>query len=133
MEILRLLLALVIIVLFFFLAYVVTRVVAGRNFLGIKGKNIRVVEKLPLSRDSSILLLKAVDKILVVGVTPSGMTTLRELELDQVEIEEPSADGQDFATVFKVALRDSVPNGRLRKQVEKWLHVEKDEDHDKHL
>lgn len=133
MEILKLLLALVIVVAFFFLAYIVTRVVAGGNFLGIKGKNIRILEKLPLSRDSSILLLKAVDKVLVVGVTSSGMTTLRELEPDAVEIEEPTAGGQDFASVFKIALRDSVPKGRLRDQVGKWLHVEKDEDHDKHL
>lgn len=133
MEILKLLLALVIVVAFFFLAYIVTRVVAGGNFLGIKGKNIRILEKLPLSRDSSILLLKAVDKVLVVGVTSSGMTTLRELEPDAVEIEEPTAGGQDFASVFKIALRDSVPKGRLRGQVGKWLHVEKDEDHDKHL
>lgn len=132
MDILKLLLTLVIVVVFFYLAYIVTKVIAGGNFLGIKGKNIRVLEKLPLSRDSSILLLKAVDKVLVVGVTSSGMTTLRELDPDQVEIEEQPAAGQDFTTIFKTALRDSIPNGRVRRQVEKWLRMEKDRNHDKH-
>ncbi|MFT8887927.1 MAG: flagellar biosynthetic protein FliO [Ethanoligenens sp.] len=132
-AIIKLLLTVVIVIIFFFLAYVVTRVVAGGNFLGVRGKNIRILEKLPLSRDSSILLLRAVDKVLVVGVTPSGMTTLRELAPDAVELEEPPATPQDFATVFKIALRDSVPRGRVRERVSKWLHVEKDEEHDKHL
>ncbi|ADU28057.1 flagellar biosynthetic protein FliO [Ethanoligenens harbinense] len=130
MEIIKLLLTLAIVVLFFFLAYVVTRIVAGGHFLGMRGgRNIRVLEKVPLSRDSSILLVRAVDKVLVVGVTSSGMTTLRELDPETVEQEEVPA-AQDFATVFKVALRDSMPGGKLRAQVGKWLHIEKDDDHD---
>lgn len=131
-TIIKLLLTLFIIILFFFLAYVVTRVVAGSNFLGVKGKNIRILEKLPVSKDSSILLLRAVDKVLVVGVTPSGMTTLRELDPDAVELEEQTEGAPDFAAAFKTALRDSVPNGRIRRQVGKWLHIEEDGKDDKH-
>ena len=130
MEILKLLFTLFIVILFLYLVYVISRVLSGGNMLGAKGKNIRVLERIQLAKDSSILLRKAVDKVMVVGVTQSGMTTLRELEPEAVkDVEMPKAP-PDFASAFKTALRDSIPNGRMRKQVGKWLHMEEEKNHD---
>ena len=132
-SILQIIVTLIIVALFFYFAYILTRSVAGGHYLGVRGKNIRVMEKLPLSKDTSILLLKAVDKVLVVGVTPAGMTTLREVPPEEVPQEEEQQAAVSFSEAFRIAVRDSMPSNRLRDRVGRWLHVKKDDDRAKHL
>lgn len=135
-SVIQIVVTLIIVIVFFYLAYILTRTVAGGRFLGVHGKNIRVLEKLPLSKDTSILLLRAVDKVLVVGVTSAGMTVLRELAPEEVPAEQLSETPPSFGEAFRTALRDTMPTEGMRSRVAKWLHVEqtdKDSNHAKHL
>ena len=70
MEFFQILAVLVVVVIIFFLAWYIPHLIAKKGSFGVKGKNIAILEKIPVSKDSYIMLLKTFEKIVVVGVTP---------------------------------------------------------------
>lgn len=117
----ELLIALVVVVIFFFLAWFVTRLVATNGSMTGKGKHIIVLEKLPLTRDSFLMIVRVFDRVLLVGVTPQGMTTLKELDSAEVDFTEGEIKKQDFASVFGNMLNTAFPDGKMRSALDRIM------------
>ena len=70
------------------LAYLFTRYVAGRGgTIGVPGgtERFRVLARLSLGREQSAVLVKAGEKYLLLGVTASGITLLKDLTPEEAE------------------------------------------------
>jgi flagellar protein FliO/FliZ len=119
-EILQAFAVLIVVVIIFFLAWYIPHIIAKRGNFSDKGKNIAILEKVPVSKDSYIMLLKTFDKVMVVGVTPGGMTNLRELDNGDYKPEDIEQSTPSFSKIFKAALRDTVPEGRLRNAFDRF-------------
>ena len=75
------------------LLYVTLRVL-GRNGVGAKkkGGRLEVLESRTLASKASLHLIAIGDRRLVVGLTPSGMVSLAELDAAELETEEAATD-----------------------------------------
>lgn len=118
-TILSLLFTIVVIVFICFLAWFVTRFVASRGNVGIRGGNICVIEKIMISRESCIALIKIADKLLLIGVTPQGMTTLKEFDAGDVSLAEAPEKAENFAQAMRQAIDEALPDGAVKKAVGK--------------
>ena len=70
------------------LAWLFTRYVAGRGgTIGtpVGSERFRVLARLSLGREQSAVLVKAGEKYLLLGVTPSEVTVLKELTAEEAE------------------------------------------------
>ena len=70
------------------LAFLFTKYVAGRGgTVGASGgsKRFKVLARLPLGREQSAVLVKAGEKYLLLGVTASQVTVLKELTPEEAE------------------------------------------------
>ena len=94
------------------LAWLFTRYVAGRGgIIGASGgsERFRVLARLSLGREQSTVLVKAGEKYLLLGVTPSGITLLKELTPEEAEAvyalppdqPPPPSFGEALRTVLK--------------------------------
>ena len=94
------------------LAYLFTRYVAGRGgMIGMSGgsERFRVLSRLPLGREQSAMLVKAGEKYLLLGVTASKITVLKELTAEEAEAvcalppdqPAPPSFGEALRTVLK--------------------------------
>ena len=70
------------------LAYLTTRLVgtrlAGRVTGGSRGRHLKVVEQISVGKEAKLLLVKLEDHCLLLGVTQSGVTCLKELSQEEV-------------------------------------------------
>lgn len=103
---------LVAIVLILGLAYVVTRLVAGniptRGLRKAHGKMLCSVEQLYMGRDRQIVLVQAGDRYLLLGNTPTQITTLAEFTAEEVEAwreKERETEGEAQRMSFSQALQ----------------------------
>ncbi len=96
------------------LAYLFTRYVAGRGggMAGLSGasERFKVLSRLSLGREQGVMLVKAGEKFLLLGVTPAGITLLKELtqgEADAIcpppdpDLPPPPSFGEALRTVLK--------------------------------
>ena len=94
------------------LAWLVTRYVAGRGgMIGGSGgsERFKVLSRLSLGREQSVILVKAGEKYLLLGVTASGISLLKELTQEEAEAiyalppdqPAPPSFGEALRTVFK--------------------------------
>ena len=94
------------------LAYLFTKYVAGRGgTLGVSGgsERFKVLARLPLGREQSAVLVKAGEKYLLLGVTASQITVLKELTQEEAEAvyalppdqPPPPSFGEALRTVLK--------------------------------
>ena len=71
------------------LAYLFTRYVAGRGggMAGLSGasERFKVLSRLSLGREQGVMLVKAGEKFLLLGVTPAGITLLKELTQEEAD------------------------------------------------
>ncbi|HEX3026319.1 MAG TPA: flagellar biosynthetic protein FliO [Clostridia bacterium] len=118
---LTLLVSLVIVVVFFFLAWVFTRLVASNGSFNGKGQFITILERFPVTKDSSILLVKTFDKVMLIGVTPHGMTTLNEYDAEGIDIQNTEFKKQSFSEIMSSAFDSAFPDGKVRKTVDRML------------
>lgn len=118
-ELLQMLAILAAIALVFFLAWFVTRAVALNGSFNGKGKYFTVLEKFPVAKDSFIMLVKSFDKLLLIGMTPGGMTLLREIDADSVNLEKFTVEKQSFSSIFKTTLDSTLPNGKIKDALSK--------------
>jgi flagellar protein FliO/FliZ len=120
-DILRLLGIILAIALVFFLAWFISRAIAVNGTFNGKGKFFTILERFPVSKDSYILLVKTFDKILLVGMTPGGMTVLDKFESDSVDLDSFKVEKQSFSSIFRDTLDKTVPDGKIKDAIEK-LH-----------
>lgn len=118
-ELLQMLAILAAIALVFFLAWFITRAVALNGSFNGKGKYFTVLEKFPVAKDSFIMLVKSFDKLLLVGMTPGGMTLLKEIDADSVDLSEFVAEKVSFSSIFKNTLDSTLPDGKLKDALNK--------------
>lgn len=92
------------------LAYGCTRLLARRGALlpgGGRGGRLRVLERLSLGREQSVVVAQIGAKRVLLGVTPAQITLLRELSGEEAALwDEVQKDGgPDGAARFQDALR----------------------------
>ena len=90
------------------LAYLFTRYVAGRGgTIGLSGgsERFKVLSRLPLGREQSAVLVKAGEKYLLLGVTASEITVLKELTPEEAEAVYALPPDQPAPPSFGEALR----------------------------
>lgn len=94
------------------LAYLVTRYVAGnmpvRSSRRAHGKMLCTVEQLYLGRDRQVLLVQAGDRYLLLGNTPTQITTLAEFSAEEIEAwreKESETEGEVQRMSFSQALQ----------------------------
>lgn len=129
-DILRLLAILAAIALVFFLAWFITRAVAVNGSFNGNGKYFTILERFPISKDSYIMLVKSFDKLLLLGVTPGGMSVLEEMEADSVDLDSFKVDKQSFASIFKNTLNQTFPDGKFKDAVKKFTKKNGGEKHE---
>ena len=99
------------------LAWLFTRRLAGRvpgmaRFLPGRDGKLRVLERLPLGREQYLAVVQAGEALLLLGVTPSQISLVRELSAEEAaawmrEAEnEPPSGGPEANPPFREALRE---------------------------
>jgi len=117
--------SILVVVVVFFLAWFVTRLVASRSSFAGHGKNISIIEKLAISKDSYIMLVKAFDNFLLVGVTAQGMTVLKEIDSENIDKELLTIKKESFAEILRSTIDQTLPNGKMKKTVNDFLDKSK--------
>lgn len=79
----RIVFALVVICVLIYITYYVLRIV-NKKMLGRKGEYIKIVDLLPLSQDSMLVLVEIGDKVILLGKTQKSITFLKEFSKDQL-------------------------------------------------
>lgn len=80
--------------------YLVARKMGGKTYGNRQSKYLKIIDRLPVSRDKSIEIIEVGDKAMIVGVTATGLYHLYTLELDQLkELEEVKKDDM-FRSMF---------------------------------
>lgn len=67
-------------------------------------RHMEVLDSLSVGRERWFLLLKAGERIYLVGVTQQGMRTLGEFPASELGPENPPARGLEFGKIFKESL-----------------------------
>lgn len=80
---LKIILALAVVCLLIYLTYYVLKIVSKRMY-GRKGEFLKVIDLLPLSQDSMLVLVEVGDKIILLGKTQKSITFLKEFAKDQL-------------------------------------------------
>lgn len=117
----------------FFLAWFVTRIVAVNGSFSGKAKYFTVLERFPVSKDSYIMVVKCFDKLLIVGATAGGMTTLMEFDAESVDLSSLEPIKQSFASIFKKTMDSALPDGKVKDTFEKLLRKKKGGDGDERI
>lgn len=113
MIVLKLLLYFVVIIGVLVLAYYATKFIGGLAGAGQSSANIRILEKVMVSRDEFLLIVKIQDTIMLLGVTPGGISRLGELD-DYIESSVPAP--QDFGAVLAAQIKKNLSgNGKNKK------------------
>lgn len=103
------------------LAYFATRFLAGRGAGGALGRfagrsqNLQVLERIALGREQYLTAVRAGERYFLLGVTPSSVTLLRELDAEEADAlwpKTPPEDGGGGSAIpgmkFQDALRAAV-------------------------
>ena len=99
------------------LAFLFTRYVAGRGgMIGMSGgsERFKVLARLSLGREQSAVLVKAGEKYLLLGVTPSEITVLKELTQEEAETVYAQSPDQPAPPSFGEALRSVLKQKKPR-------------------
>ena len=89
-----------------FLAYYCTRLIGKRgNIGGICAGNIKVIDRLNLSQNQSLLIVQVCGKTLLLGCTAHEVTCISELDGSLISKAEPQSQ-LSFAQIFKKMSRD---------------------------
>ncbi len=90
------------IVVVIFLALYTTRFIGKKyNFKNSKSKNIKLIETLTLGQDKCIIIVKATDKYLLLGVTSQNISVLQEINPENLDISLEQNSQPDFSDIFK--------------------------------
>ncbi len=95
-----------------FLSWYLTRklgTVAG--YRGNSSPNLKVLDRIPLGQNESLIIVRAGRKFLLLGITPAGITCLKQLEQDEIN---QDGDGENH-----LSHRSSVDFRSLLEQIKR--------------
>jgi flagellar biogenesis protein FliO len=69
--------------------FFVTKWISVRSYTLVKGRNLRVIERIPVDRDKSIILLARGEKVYLIGVAPNSINVLDTFSKDEIREIEP--------------------------------------------
>lgn len=91
----------IVMILIFVGAYYVSKMVGSSYSLQtVSSREMRIVDKLALSRDQYLLIVEAGEKALLIGVSPQHMETLAEFDGMDFTDAEPAPENKDFLSLF---------------------------------
>jgi flagellar protein FliO/FliZ len=122
---LSILYSIIVVIVIFFLAWFITRIVASKSSFAGQSKNIKILEKVAISRDSCIMLVEAFGKLLLVGTTTQGMTMLKEIDSEGVNMELFNIKRESFADILKSTIDQTFPEGKIKSTVNNFLDKNK--------
>lgn len=96
-EALDLIWVILVLLLVFYLAWLVTRYVAGRAKGKAAGRTMRVVDRLNLSNDKAILVVKIGEEYCVIGMTGHEIRLIKTLSQEEAEPFRAEAEKQEHA------------------------------------
>lgn len=104
------LLALVGFILIVYLAYFATKKIGRRmSVKGIGGRNIKILDSISIGKDNAVMIIEAAEKILLIGITPGGISLISELDGENiVKDDEVQSGPMDFSRAFKTALEQKL-------------------------
>lgn len=105
-----------VVALVFYLSWLTTRLVAGKSRLG-AGRFMRVVDRMAVSQNSSLMLVKIGGSYCVIAQSTQGMSLVKTLDAEEAEAlstmlsatpepQDPLATMQSFGARLATALRD---------------------------
>ena len=103
MAFLKVLFYLVVLILVLVLAYYTTRILGRGMRLKQRTGGMEVLDQMTVGRDSCLVVVKVQEKILLLGVSPSGIEKLDKL--DSYEKMEPAEAPPDFVAVLSSQLK----------------------------
>jgi len=103
-------LALVCLLIYFVLRKVLPHLV---QIPGIRNRNIKIIERLPLDQKKSLLVVEVQDKAYLLGCSENSINVLMELDREKMEVKPPVASGTGgFDSVLKkIAFRSKSGGG----------------------
>lgn len=107
------------------LSYFATKNLAKKFSLNGKGgQNLKIIETVSTGRESRLLLVKAGEKFLLIGVTPSNLTLISELSGENIKDFESlngvSASGtMDFSEALKINIEKVMKKKKSIREEEK--------------
>lgn len=75
-------------------AYYVTRLVGGKTLKNYRGKNIKILEGIMLSKESNLYLVSIGNKYLLLGCNSNHITCLKEVDKDNLDFSLYEAEQQ---------------------------------------
>ena len=103
MAFLKVLFYLIVLILVLVLAYYTTRILGRGMRLKQRTGGMEVLDQMTVGRDSFLVVVKVQEKILLLGVSPSGIEKLDKL--DSYEKMEPAEAPPDFVAVLTSQLK----------------------------
>lgn len=85
-----------------YLAFITTRLIGKRYGTGTRGgKNLKLLESLPLGQDKYLMIARAGDRTMLLGVTAQKIELLTELDESTLELSASDDVPPTFAQVLK--------------------------------
>ncbi|WP_039763793.1 MULTISPECIES: FliO/MopB family protein [unclassified Caldicellulosiruptor] len=104
--VLRIIVSLFAISVLIYLTYFVLKIFSKKTLFK-KGEFIRIVDVLPLSSDSMLILIKVGQKYILLGKTQKSITFLKELEKSEFPEAEEISEEASFKKVFNSKFESS--------------------------
>ena len=104
-DFLNLLLPMLVVVVIIVAAYYTTRFVAKKQNTFTSGRIIQVVERVSLSKDTYLAIVKVGDKLLLLSTSASKTELITELDAALAEQLEKTAKQPDFFEIFSSLLK----------------------------
>lgn len=109
MTLVKLILYFIVVIGVLYLAYRTTKFVGQRSAGSQATANMRVLERVFVGKDSSLLIVEVQGRYLLLGATPSSIVKLEELE-EYTGIQS-AASGTDFSQILSGQLKDVLSRG----------------------
>lgn len=95
-----------IVVIFMYLLWIFSKWLTKRNYISLKDRNIKVLDRIALSNDKYIVLVELENIFYLIGIDKSGMTVIDKR--DDLDIERfmgsDSKSKPDFSTILKSSI-----------------------------
>ncbi len=114
MPFLKIFFYLVVLILVLVLAYFTTRLLGSGALGKPRFSGMKILDRMPVARDSSLLVVQVQHRIFLLGVSPAGIVKLEEL--DTYTQQDQTENPPDFAAVFKEQMKHYLPQGGKQKK-----------------
>lgn len=107
-----------------YLAYISTKYIGKKYSINARGgKNLQIIETLSAGKDSRLVIAKAGNKILLLGMTAQNISLLKELDEDDIQLadevatEKNTGETMSFAEALKINVakkfgKDTAPKNK---------------------